>query len=279
MIRAVRQVANSVAILALVASCSRPGPSAEGRSSASSMPFTADASADWLAQRAASALAKIFRASGLQASEQGKTVLVGLTTVDVAARINNSLEQQGRHILAAEFQIAIDRQPMTSLFTGAIGIDASREAARERTLEQWAAQYGVPIGFAIASRLGATRPPTSNDGPALLYAKTEIQGVSIFHGPPGIRGAAKDPSVVSSEDFVRQVANTAFANLEATAEEYRTATIQVVVSGTAVTSGECRLNGAVAPGLLSDLEKLSWPAGDPSYMYKLYLVAPKRADR
>jgi hypothetical protein len=117
-----------------------------------------------------------------------------------------------------------------------------------------------------------TTPDATNPPPS--YAKVEVGGQALFHGPPGLRGEATSPADVSSEEFVRRVATLVVANLQRQPPvgEYRSALVQIVVAGTSVTGGECRVDGLISTELLEALSKLSWPEGSPTYMFKLFFV-------
>jgi hypothetical protein len=228
----------------------------------------------WLTTKGVASLAKTFRALGLDATEQGPTVSVAGKKVGVAARINNRFEKDNRNILAAEFDILVDGIRIPTLTAGAIGVDDTAEHARETAAGEWAAQYGAPIGFALATRFGASGRPSATDSIAPFYAKLDIDGQVLFHGPPGVRGEAKTPGEVSSDVFVRTLATSVVPILRRTppVNEYRSATVLVFVEGTAVTGGECRIDGVVSPELLQAFSKLTWPEGSPSYMFKLFFV-------
>jgi hypothetical protein len=226
-----------------------------------------DADTEWLATKAAASLTKVFRAVGLDATAQGTTVSVSGRAVSVTARINQRRQQDSRYILAAEFDISVGGIQIPTLVAGAVGVDDTPDHARDTVAAEWAAQYGVPIGLALASQFGASDPPPS-------HAKVEVDGQALFHGPPGLRGEAKSPAYVSSEEFVRRVATIVVANLQRKLPvgEYRSALVQIVVAGTAVTGGECRVDGLISTELLEGLSKLSWSEGSPTYMFKLFFV-------
>ena len=184
---------------------------------------------------------------------QGTTVSVSGRTVSVTARINNRLQQNSRHILAAEFDISVGGIQIPTLLAGAIGVADTPDHARDTAAAEWAAQYGAPIGLALASRFGASALPS--------YAKLEVDGQVLFHGPPGLRGEAKVTAAVSSDEFLRRVATLVVASLrrKPPVSEYRSALVQIVVTGTAVTGGECRVDGLISTELLETLSKLAWP--------------------
>ena len=234
--------------------------------SARSAQGPADTDTVWLATNAVAALTKTFRAVGLDATDQGTTVSVSGRTVSVTARINNRLQQNSRHILAAEFDISVGGIQIPTLRAGAIGVADTPDHARDTAAAEWAAQYGAPIGLALASRFGARALPS--------YAKLEVDGQVLFHGPPGLRGEAKVTAAVSSDEFLRKVATLVVASLrrKRSVSEYRSALVQIVVTGTAVTAGECRVDGLISTELLETLSKLAWPEGSPQYMFKLFFV-------
>jgi hypothetical protein len=240
----------------------------------------ADADAAWLASKGVASLARTFRALGLDATEQGPTVSVAGKKISVAARVNNRAKKDARNILAAEFDLLVDGIRIPALTAGAIGVDDTPEHARDTAAAEWAGQYGSPIGFAIATRLGASGHPSATHPIAPFYAKLKIDRQVLFHGPPGLRGNAKSPTEVSSDTFVRTLASTVVPVLQRTpaVNEYRSATVLVIVEGTAVTGGECRIDGGVSPELLQAFSKLTWPEGAPSYMFKLFFVAIPGSD-
>jgi len=240
----------------------------------------ADADAAWLASKGAASLAKTFRALGLDATEQGPAVSIAGKKISVAARVNNRAKKDARNILAAEFDLLVDGIPIPALTAGTIGVDDTPERARDTAAAEWAGQYGSPIGFAIATRLGASGHPSATDPIAPFYARLKIDRQVLFHGPPGLRGNAKSPAEVSSDAFVRTLASTVVPVLQRTpaVNEYRSATVLVVVDGTAVTGGECRIDGVVSPELVQAFSKLSWPEGAPSYMFKLFFVSIPESD-
>jgi hypothetical protein len=226
-----------------------------------------------IGRKAVASLARTFRAVGLEASEQGSTVSVAGKRIGVEARINNRGQTDDRSILAAEFDILVDGIRIPTLTAGVVGVDDTAEHARDTAAAEWAGQYGAPIGFALATRFGASGGPSPTDKIAPFYAKLEIEGQVLFHGPPGLRGDASTREV-SSDGFVRTLATSVVPILLRTppVSEYRSATVMVVVKGTAVTGGECRIDGVVSPELLQALSKLAWPEASPSYMFKLFFV-------
>lgn len=227
------------------------------------------------ARRGLGVISRALRASGVQITDQGTSILTANSQIEVKAHVNDSGEQGGQYVLAAEFEVLENGRSLDALHTGAVGIDASAEGALDTAIQEWGTQYGAPIGFAIASTLGAEGPPKSGDNMADLYARIQVKDLTLFHGPVGFRGNPKNPGAAASDDFLRKVGDAVAPHLGAGAGTYRSAIIQLVVDGTQVTDGECRVDGKVSPELVSDLKKLAWPAGDPSYMFKLYFVVPK----
>jgi hypothetical protein len=150
-----------------------------------------------------------------------------------------------------------------------VGLGDTPDHARDTVADYWAAQYGAPIGLALASQFGASDPPPFD-------VKVEVDGQVLFHGLPMVRGEAKSPAYVSSEEFVRRVATIIVANLQRKPPvgEYRSALVQISVAGTAVTGGECRVDGLISTELLEALSELPWPEGSPNYMFKLFFVGP-----
>jgi Family of unknown function (DUF6348) len=232
-----------------------------------------DPDSAWLASRAAGSLARTFRAVGLDATEEGPIVVVASRKIGVAARVSNRGKRENDHLLAADFDISMDGTRIPTFGAGAVGVGETPDDARKTAAAEWAAQYGAPIGFAMATRLGAKGPPQGTDPLRPLYAKVEIAGQALFHGPPGLRGNGNLGSATSDE-FVGRVGAVVVPILHQTAPitEYRSANVQVVVENSTVRSGECRVDGVVSPALLQAVSKLPWPEGSPGYMFKLFFV-------
>ncbi|MGC4070231.1 MAG: DUF6348 family protein [Polyangiaceae bacterium] len=238
------------------------------------MSVTADIDASLLSTKGSAMLASTFRALGLHAVEQDSAVSVANRSISVVARIDNRAQKDTRSILAATFEVLIDGRRIPTLTGGAIGVGETPVQARDTAAADWAFQYGAPIGFALATTLGAEGRPTATDPLARLYGKTEVDGQGLFYGPPGIRGRTAAPDEVASIAFLRTVATSVVRLLrcKSPACEYRSTTILILVEGSAVTGGECRLDGDVSPELLDTLSKLTWPEGAPKYVFKLFFV-------
>jgi hypothetical protein len=230
----------------------------------------------WLAERAVASLAKTFRAVGLEATEQGSTLVAAGRKIGVAARVSHRGKRGDDHVLAADFDISIDGGRIPTFGAGAVGVGESAEDARKTVVSEWAGQYGAPIGFALASKWGAKGTPQSADPLRPFYAEVEIGGQPLFHGPVGLRGNAKTVGSPTSDEFVGRVAAVVGPILHQTAAvtDYRSANVQVVVEKRTLTSGECRIDGVVSPELLHAVSKLPWPEASPMYMFKLFFVGP-----
>ena len=113
---------------------------------------------------------------------------------------------------------------------------------------------------------------------APFHRKVEVDGHLLFHGPTGVRGQAKQAAALSSEEFVRGIARLVVGTLrqKQPVGAYRSALVQVVITGTAVTSGECRVDGVISTELFEALSRLSWPDAAPTYMLKVFFVGPAR---
>jgi len=234
--------------------------------------------ATWLATNAAAALTSTLRAAGLDAREHGVTVAVSGHIVGVSVHVENRLQRQGQHVLAARFEIAVDGMRIPNLVAGAIGMGNDPTAALATAGTEWVAQYGVPIGFALAAQLGDGEAAVPSNALAPFHRRVEVDGQLLFHGPPGVRGQAKQAAAISSDDFVRGIARHVVGTLrqQQPVGAYRSALVQVVITGTAVTSGECRLDGVISTELFEVLSRLSWPEAAPTYMLKVFFVGPAR---
>jgi hypothetical protein len=269
-------VAEMVAMSACTPRESQPVAGSEKQEPTVGGMIPGDADAIDLGSKAAATLAKMFRSLSLETTQVGAMVTVAGTQVSVETRINNRLQQANQHILAAEFDVSVGGIRSPELRAGVVGIGDSPDGARDSAIEEWVAQYGIPIGFAVAARLGASGPPAREDETAKFYAMQVVDGQTLFHGLPGLRGAAKQPDTVVSDEFLRRVAEAVVASMRqrTSSGRYRSGTVQLVVHGSSVTGGECRIDGEISPDVLKALSSWTWPEGAPSYMFKLFFVGP-----
>jgi hypothetical protein len=261
------------AALALPSCSTSRARTTEGGIDAAAITAADYADGAWLAARAAASLARIFRAVGLAANEEGPVVVAASRRIGVAARVSNRGRREDEHFLAADFDISIDGRRIPTFGAGTVGLGDTRDDARKTAAAEWAIQYGAPIGFALAARLGADSPPQKADPLRPFYAKVEIGGQTLFHGPPALRGKV-DLASTMSDEFVSRVVAVVVPVLRQTAPiaEHRSANVQVVVQDSTVASGECRVDGVVSPVLLQVVSKLPWPKATQSYMFKMFFV-------
>lgn len=261
-------------LLLIMCSCSRSpdgnGPPSSDQKTAPPLSGPNErADSGLLAERAAGMLVERFHSVGLKASRNLNLVSVAGTKVGIVVRVNDELKQEGQHVLAAEFHVSVDGERIPSLVAGVIGIDSTPESARETTVAEWAAQYGIPIASAIAD---GAKPSNGRDPARASDSRIELGNVVLYHGNVGLRGRARDTTAVSTKRFLASVAETVLPCLGHKGR-FRTATIMLVVDGNRVIGGECRVNGEVSPILFEQLGKLTWPEGAPKYIFKLYFVA------
>src|SRR5262245_49777199 len=115
-----------------------------------------DPDAVWIARRGVEHLVKLFRATGLQVVPEGGRLSIAGAQIELHVDIEQKLQQQGgEHVVAAAFRVAINSEAVPALVAGVVGADATIEGARAQTAGMWFAQYGSPIGCAIAKWLGA----------------------------------------------------------------------------------------------------------------------------
>ena len=228
----------------------------------------------WLAERGAKILADVFRSVRLEVVQERGRLSVADRRIEVNAHVDAKARQGDQHIMAVDFRMSIDGTLVPALRAGAIGIDPTSEGARETAVSEWGAQYGAPLGYAIARWLGAVTAPQTRDGVSAYFLQVRVDGETFYHGLPGTRGRPTDPGALSSPEFVQKLAARAVPLMGAR-NRFRSATIQIVLTGGTVTDGECRVNGDVSPALLAELHKINWPKDDATFMYKMFFaVAP-----
>ena len=235
--------------------------------SARSAQGPADTDTVWLATKAVAALTKTFRAVGLDATDARDDRL--------GFRQNCQCHRTHQQQTPAE-QSAHPCSRVRHFRRW----DSDSDAA---CWCDWRGRHSGPCTRHGRSRVGGSIRSADRIRPGVAvrrqrsppsYAKLEVDGQVLFHGPPGLRGEAKVAAEVSSDEFLRRVATLVVASLrrKPPVSEYRSALVQIVVTGTAVTAGECRVDGLISTELLETLSKLSWPEGSPQYMFKLFFV-------
>lgn len=225
-----------------------------------------------MSERGAKILADVFRSVGLEAAQQGGRVNAAGRRIEVDAGVAEKAQQGSQHIVAVDVRVSIDGAPVPALRAGAIGIDPTPDGAQKTAVAEWGAQYGAPLGYAIARWLGAAGPPQAGGKESAYFLQVRVGGETLHHGPAGTRGNPSDPRVLSSTDFIQSLAARAVP-LMGPRDRFRSATIQLAMNGSTVADGECRVNGDVSPALLAELRKIEWPKGDARFMYKLFFVA------
>ena len=240
----------------------------------------------WLARRAAERLAEALSHVGLSpsvaVSGPAASVSVGERTLGVEVEIEDARVHEGSYVLALRFLVSIDGELVEAFASGAVGVGEHAEQARETALLEWVGQYGAPIAFAFAARefpeQVRDRPASEEQGMAAFFFRTTVEGARVYHGPVGLRGAARDVEAVTSNRFVLELARLVVASAGIREGRYRTVTVQMVVDGASAAEGECRVDGIEVAALCDELRHIAWPEAAPSYMYQQFFVilAPSR---
>jgi hypothetical protein len=231
-----------------------------------------DPDAAWLVDRGANLLAQVFQSVGLQAVQTGGHLSVADKQIDLLVRVENRGQQGGQHFLGAAFGIAIDGVPVPAFLAGVVGNDQSAEGARAKTAADWGVQYAAPIGYAIASWLGADRPPRVLDRSSNIYHRLDVDDEALYLGAVAIRGDTTGGSAMASEEFVRNIARRVIPLL-GDRHRFRSATIKVGLQGATVRDGDCLVNGSASTQLLAELRKIDWPKSEAERLYMLFLAA------
>jgi len=227
-----------------------------------------DPDAAWIARRGVEDLVKLFRTIDFHVVPDGRRLSVAGKQIELNVRVEQKLQQRGEHFIAAAFRIAIDGVAVPAFVAAAIGVDATTEGARELSTFTWFAQYGSPIGYAIANWLD----PKLRDGLDHSIPTVDVDGEMLFHGTIVIRSDCGYGDATTDE-FLRSLGGRAIPLL-GDRSRFRSATIKVFVEAGAVKDGECRVNGSVSPALLNELRKMKWPKGPAPFLYTLFFVTP-----
>jgi hypothetical protein len=186
--------------------------------------------------------------------------------------MEQKLRRGEQHVLAAAFRMAIDGVALPAFVAGGIGADATIEGARAQTAGMWFAQYGSPIGHAIATWLGAEGVSNVHKGGAKGFPPVDVDGQALYHGSIAIHSDA-GYGEAASEEFLRNVARRALPLL-GERSRFRSATIKVFVQEASVKDGECLVNGSASAALLNELREMNWPEGDAAFLYTVFFAAP-----
>lgn len=176
--------------------------------------------------------------------------------------IEHNLQEQGRFIIAALFEIAIDGKYLSHLTSGAIGIGESFEDSKLTLLNEWVMQFGIPL---------------------VNYFKGEkgfpFKDFTVYTGPTGFRGESPGGWIGGTDKLHTTILETIGIDmvLNSTVSPV-TITLTITVSETGKFDSECRLNGQVSKAISEKLKKVEWPTSKTGYMLKqFYLLAKTKA--
>jgi hypothetical protein len=216
-------------------------------------PLSADESAE-LAKVSAKLLERAAAQDGSKISYADGKVRVSVTPVS-----ENALENSGRFISAARFEISIDGTKRPELTFGAIGIGESREDATKTAVVEWYMAAGQSVLSAIGDQ------PT----------ETKLYDISVYAGLMGIRGERPEGWLDGTPKMNRRIL-ASLNDLLPTTSSLNSIDIKIVVKSGGSVEGQCVINGKESPSAVRELQKLEWPATDASYMFKQAYIVSKR---
>lgn len=210
------------------------------------------------------ALAQRLKEAGQSASQEGSLLKVGQREIRIEPQIEREVQKEGRWLIGVGIRVNLDGNDLPALRSGAVGIDASREAALKTAAEEWSQEFGAPLVHALF-------PTSTKHNPAVYGA------YRIFPGPPGIRGSDNiksfDASLRELPDVLGRFATQTFHQGKA---EWRGLTVSIAFTPTQEKKSMCQVDGKMSDELSSAVNRLDWPV-DGNYLFKrFYLLAPAK---
>jgi len=187
------------------------------------------------------------------------TVSSGGKSVVVTPVSENTLENSGRFISAARFEIAVDGTKRPELTFGAIGVGESREDATKTAVVEWYMAAGQSVLSAIGDE------PT----------ETMLDDISVYPGLMGIRGEHPEGWLDGTSKMNRRILGDLKGLLPPEAP-LCSIDIKIVVKSEGLVEGQCLINGRDTPSAVKALQKIEWPVTEASYMFKQAYVVARR---
>jgi hypothetical protein len=196
---------------------------------------------------------KLANATGALA--KGDTVHVRDHVLELGAAVEQvKTAPDGRLVAGLRVTCTLDGKPIDALTSGAVGIDASRDAAIATAATDWATQYGKSIVDALYAR-----PSALSSG-----------GFAIYASPAGIRGDKPDGLGDFNASFFHTV-GPELAKLIPTKAGIHAITVLGARTADGAIDGEFRVDGAVSDTLKQLALQVKWPTRTV-YMLKQYYV-------
>jgi hypothetical protein len=187
-------------------------------------------------------------------SVNGRELDVGAHRVRVTPVSEHALRgEDGTFFSAARFEIALDGVGQPQLTVGSVGQGKSRDEATSKAVEDWHAEFGLPLIRSVAD----TASDLTHDGFQVYTGGISIRGPV----PQDLAGG----QVITSEETLTAISGAS------PRVDGKLHAIQIMVAvgpGGQITSGDCKVDAKVM--LVDSLRQLRWPEG--KYMYKRYYI-------
>ncbi len=249
-------------------------PATNAITGGSPAPLLSDSDIAWLPTRMRRlGCANAFRAVALDATDARSFRPGDRQTCRRRGARQRHVEQIGNLFLAADFEVSVDGENVPPFLSGAVGVHrhSPRMPARPRPPNGCAIRRCRSAVCACGRSLVPTpsqRPSTSRR--SATSALDRLRHARLPPVPQCLQNSAMAPGAASvrrvhptrdSRGHPRSGGRTPYAR------GCRSATIQVVVEGTPVTEGECRVDGSRLSRPAGAGSKLSWSEGSPSCMF------------
>jgi len=188
--------------------------------------------------------------------ESGK-VIIGKKSIIVRPISEHVLEDAGRFISAARFEVSVDGSKRPQLTFGAIGIGESREDATNRAVVEWYMTAGQPIFAAIGEQV----------------PQTSLGELAIYPGLMGGRGERPEGWLDGTPEMNQRIFGV-LKEFILSKKMLMSVDLKILVEGDVV-KGQCLIDGKESALAFNAIRKLTWPKANASYMFKQsYIIAP-----
>jgi hypothetical protein len=189
-------------------------------------------------------------------SVNGRELEVGAHRVRVTPVAEHALRAgDGTFYSAAHFEISLDGVGHPQLTSGSVGQGKSRDEATSRAVEDWLAEFGLPLLRSVAD--------TASD---LMHDDSRV-----YMGGIGVSGPVPQALVGGQVITSEKILNAISSALPRVDGKLHAIQIMVAVDQRGqITSGDCKVDAKVI--LVDSLRQLPWPKGTAEYMYKRYYI-------
>ena len=214
-------------------------------------------------------LVKRFIAKSIVTSAGGGALRVGEHALAVRASLDYVKAHEGKFYVGLDVRCFADGTDSDALHSGSMGIGETADAALRTAVGEWVLQYGTPIVGALHGQ-----PEVE-----LLLRSFRAGRFVVYPGPTGFRGESpQGPKTGFHEELFRTLDASLNSWISPQRTELHAMTLTLDVRDGVVTSGECRLDGAVSDRLYEVAKEVAWPRSPTPYILKQYYVLTAAAE-